>query len=334
MEKFKGKIKILFVYRSLQSFVERDLEILQKYFDVKPIQWRGKKDLIKIALGILKSNLTFSWFAGDYAAVAVFFSKLFRKKSIVIAGGGDVAYVPEINYGQFTLGWHKRMLTKFALKHTNIVLPVSRFTKNEVLEKVKPKQLKLIYNGVDIEKFKPYGEKEGNLVITVGGIKKSNLKRKGIETFVKSAKFVPEARFVVIGKFIDNSIDYLRSIAPSNVEFTGFVSENELIKWYQKAKVICQLSYYEAFGLTPAEGMACGCIPIVSKERSGMPEFVKDTGFYTIYGDVERTAESIKKALNALDEFGGKAREQIKNFPLERREKKLVQIIDNITQDD
>lgn len=88
----RSKDKILFVYYSLSSFVKKDLEILQKHFDVKPIQWRGKRDLPKIALGILKSDLTFSWFAGDCAAVAVFLSKLFRKKSIVIAGGHDTTH--------------------------------------------------------------------------------------------------------------------------------------------------------------------------------------------------------------------------------------------------
>jgi len=327
-----NKIKILFIPSSSSSFIKKDLELLQKHFNVTPIQWRGKRDILKVAFSVLKSDLTFSWFASDHAAVAVFFSKLFRKKSIIIIGGGDVAYVPEISYGQFTLGWHKRMLTKFAIKHADIVLPVSNFTKNEMLEKVKPKQLKLVYNGVDIDKFKPSGEREENLVITVGGVNWSNLKRKGIETFVKSARFLPEVRFVVIGKFFDDSIDHLKYIASSNVEFTGFVSEVELIKWYQKAKVICQLSYYEAFGLTPAEGMACGCIPVVTKERAGLHEFVGNAGFYTLYGDEKGTAKAIKKALDAPDEFGEKAGKRIKEeFSLEKREKELVEIINSMT---
>ncbi|GAG00940.1 unnamed protein product, partial [marine sediment metagenome] len=266
-------MKICFVGSLSSTFIKKDYEILKNRFNVDVVEPPKKKSkwlkyVFVLAKKVKQSDLTFSWFAGWHSAFAVFFSKLFRKKSIVIAGGYDAAYVPEMNYGAFTK-LKEKLPACFVFKNANVVLAVSKFTKNEVLEKVTPKQLKLVYNGVDIEKFKPYGEKEGNLVITVGGIKKSNLKRKGIETFVESAKFVPEARFVAIGKIMDDSIDYLRSIAPSNVEFTGFVSENELIKWYQKAKVICQLSYYEAFGLTPAEGMACGCIPVVTKERSG-----------------------------------------------------------------
>lgn len=329
--KCSGKIRVLFVYYSLSSFVKRDLEILQKHFDVEPIQWCGKRDLPKMALCVLKSDLTFSWFAGDHAAVAVFFSKMFRKKSIVIAGGGDVAYVPEINYGQFTLGWHKQKLTKFALKYADMVLPVSDFTKSEVLKWAKPKRMKVIYNGVNVENFKPEEEKDDNLVITVGGIQWSNLKRKGIETFVKSAQIQKRARFVVIGKFIDDSIGYLKSIAPPNVEFTGFVSDDKLTKWYQKAKVICQISYYESFGLSLAEGMACCCIPVVTKERVGLPEFVEDTGFYVPYGDEKATAEAVKKALYATGILGEKARERIKEmFSLQKRERELYQVINGL----
>ena len=35
------------------------------------------------------------------------------KKSVVFRGGYDVACEPEINYGQYTLAWHKRMYAVF-----------------------------------------------------------------------------------------------------------------------------------------------------------------------------------------------------------------------------
>lgn len=332
MKKYKDKIKILLVYTRLSTFVKNDLEILRKHFDVTPYQYHRKRDdLLKIVWATMKNDLTFSWFALDHAAYSVFFSKLFGKKSIVVTGGYDVANHPKINYGRFMRNWRKRILTKFAIKHADILLPVSIFTKNEMLDKAKTKKFKIVYNGVDTNKYKPLGKKENNLVITVGIVKWQNLKRKGIVTFIKSAKYLPDIRFVVIGKYFKDSINYLKSIAPKNVEFTGFVSQDELIKWYQKAKVICQLSYYEAFGLTPAEGMACNCIPVVTKERAGLPEFVQDAGFYAPYGDEKATAEAIKQALNAPDYLGKKARKRIKdNFTLNKREEKLIKIILNL----
>jgi glycosyltransferase involved in cell wall biosynthesis len=86
-------------------------------------------------------------------------------------------------------------------------------------------------------------------VITVGGINRDTVKRKGMECFVKCARYLPHVHFVVIGGWLDSSIENLKAIAPQNVEFTGFVSDDELMDWYQKAKVYCQLSLYESFGM-------------------------------------------------------------------------------------
>ncbi len=327
-----ARMNICFVGTLSSAFIKNDYEILKKHFDVDAIEPPKKKTgwfkyVFSLAKKIKQTNLTFCWFAGWHSAFAVFFSRIFGNKSIVIAGGYDAAYVPEINYGAFT-NLKERIPAKYVLKNADLILAVSEFTKNEVLKWAKPKRMKVIYNGVNVEKFKPEEEKDDHLVITVGGIQWSNLKRKGIETFVKSAQFQKKARFVVIGKFIDDSIGYLKSIAPSNVEFTGLVSDANLTKWYQKAKVICQISYYDAFGLSPAEGMACCCIPVVTKERVGLPEFVEDTGFYVPYGDEKATAEAVKKALYAADILGKKARERIKEkFSIKKREVELTKVI-------
>ncbi len=322
------KYKILFLYLDFSSFVKNDYNILKKHFDVLPLKYVGKRSIPKIITNVYTHDLCFSWFGGHHSAIATFFAKVFGKKSIIVAGGIDCACVPEINYGVFIKPLDT-FFTRFAFKHADKILVVSKFTRNELLKQVRPKCIELVYNVVDEKKFKPLGEKENNLVITVGGINLSNLKRKGIETFVKSAKFIPEAHFVVIGKILDDSINHLKSIASPNVEFTDFVSDKDLIKWYQKAKVICQLSYYEAFGLAPAEGMACGCIPIVTKERAGLPEIVGDTGFYVPYGDEKAAAEAIKNALKS--DKRKEVRERIKNmFRIEKRERKLIQIIKEV----
>ena len=161
-------------------------------------------------------------------------------------------------------------------------------------------------------------------MITVGGINKSTVKRKGMESFVKSARYLPYMRFVVIGGWLDDSIEYLKSIAPQNVEFTGFVSDDELMEWYQKAKVYCQLSLYESFGMALAESMCCECVPVVIN-NAALPEVVGDTGFYVPYGDPEATAEVIKEALKS--DKGKEARKRIEDmFLIEKREKRLIEI--------
>ena len=318
-------------------FIRGDYEILEEYFDVDAIEPpKQKREWIKYVFNAAKhvkqSDLIFCWFAGWHSAFAVLFSRLFRKKSIVVAGGYDAACVPEINYGAFT-NLKERIPAEYVLKNADSILAVSKFTKNEILKHATPKRMEIVYNGIDVEKFRPNEGGKDHIAITVGSIQWSNLKRKGLKTFVKSAQFQKEVHFVVIGKFVDNSIGYLKSIAPSNVEFTGFVPDEDLTKWYQKAKVICQISYYEAFGISLGEGMACCCIPVVTKERVGLPEFVEDVGFYVPYGDEKATAEAIGKALCATETDRKNTRENIEEkFSLRIRENKLKKIIKGLLQ--
>ena len=320
------KYKILFICDQNPTFISRDLKILNIYFDVVLLKYTGKKDLIKLAKGVLTTDLNFSWFALGYATAAVFFSKIFRKKSVVVAGGFDVVSIPEIGYGAMQSPKHRRK-TKFTLKYADKVLAVSEFTNREVFQWVDSCNSMVVYNAFDYNLYKPRGEKQ-EIVITVGNVKKTTLMKKGLKTFVESAKFLPDVKFVLIGKHVDDSIEDLKSIASPNVEFTGYVSFDELLNYYQKAKVYVQVSAHESFGCSLAEAMLCECVPVVTN-RAAIPEVVGDTGFYVPYWDPKAIAEAIKKALKS--DKGKVARVRIKTlFPLEKREEKLVKIINNI----
>ncbi|AKB76261.1 hypothetical protein MSLAZ_3000 [Methanosarcina lacustris Z-7289] len=339
------KVKILFLKNIDRPFIENDLKILTKYFEVKVVHSSFKKESIRsniqciynIFKGVIWADVTYSWFADYHAFFANVFLKIFRKKSIIVIGGFEVAKVPEIEYGSMLYPRSARRV-KYLLNNTNKLLAVSEFNKKEILKYTDSKNICLVYNGVDYTKLNPKNKIKNlssiknDIVITVCGIDKYTVKRKGLETFIKSAKELPEVRFIVIGKWMDNSIDYLRSIATNNVEFTGFVSENELTEWYLKAKVYCQLSLYESFGMALAESMCFECVPVVSN-NAALPEVVGNVGFLVPYGDEEATAEAIKKALKSNK--GKEARERIKNtFSLDRRENELLKVIKEVIDDE
>jgi len=272
------------------------------------------KSCIRLPSKIIWCDVVFAWFAGLHTAVATILAKIFGKRIVVVTGGWDVENMPEIDYGAYC---HpvERIICGFVFHHADMLLPFSSYAKQKLLTLWKPKaKCVKVDLYCDTKKFYPQGKKE-NIVLTVGQVKENNLKRKGLENFVMAAKYLPDVKFILVGKFIDDSINYLRSIAPNNVEFTGFLPEEDLIKLYQKAKVYCQLSYQEGEGAGGAvgEAMACECIP---------------------YGDHKKTAEIIREALNAPDEMGKKARERIvKLFPPERRKKELKEIMEKIPHD-
>lgn len=323
--KTNNNIKIAFIYYSFSSFVEQDYKILRNHYAISKVKYKNVVNVLDICLAVWNSNVSFSWFASGHSFITVIFCKLFRKKSIVIAGGGDVAAVPEINYGNM-LNRKNRFVTKFILKNADVILAVSDFTKDEVLKYANPKNLKVVYNGIDIDKFTNEGEKD-DLVITVGGISNDFNIRKGYRCFIESAISLKNVTFLLIGKHIDSSVEDLKKIAPPNVKFTGFVSDEDLINLYQKAKVYCQLSYYESFGMGLTEAMACECIPVVAN-MAALPEVTGNVGVYVPYGDSEETGRKISKALT-MD--GRASRERVIHlFSLKKREKELIAIINKL----
>ena len=235
-----------------------------------------------------------------------------------------MASVPEMNYGQYTLRKDKRMYADYVLKNADIILAVSKFTEGEVLARTKPRMVKVIYNGINTDKFVPGSEKK-NLVITVASGTKNVIKLKGIDTFAKAAEHIPGTRFLVLG-LSDKDREFLGAKCPSpNLELSGYMSQTDLIKYYQKAKVYCQLSYRESFGVALAEAMACGCVPVVT-ERAALPEVVGNTGIYVPYDDEKATAKGIEEALRS--DKGRKARERMEShFTGKRRETELVKAV-------
>jgi glycosyltransferase involved in cell wall biosynthesis len=330
------KPKICFIGNLQSSFGKADYEILARHFRVRCIEPPKRlgswpRFITRIAYLVRDTDVAFSWFAGMHSAFAMLFAKLFRKKSVIVAGGYDVAYVPLIGYGAFT-NIKEKIPAQYVLRTADVVISVSKSNQRELLEKAQPKRNVLIYNGVSETEFAPGGGLKEKLVLTVCTINRSNLARKGLETLTSIAWLLPEVRFVVVGRYADRAIiEYLKLRAPENVQFTGFVPDSELLRWYQRAKVYAQLSVHEGFGIALAEAMLCGCIPVVTN-RFALPEIVGDVGFYTSYNDAIRTAAAIREALNAPDVLGELARKRIcEYYTLNNREQQLVRLLQELT---
>jgi glycosyltransferase involved in cell wall biosynthesis len=244
------RIKIAFVGDVSSSFTKRDYEILKEYFDVYIFQLPRKKiNWIKYIFILGKEtkqyDLTFSWFAGWHSALAVFFSKLFKKKSVVVVGGFDAAYVPEINYGAFT-NVKEKIPALYVYKHADKVLVVNPALKDEIIRnaKVIGDTIDYLPTGFNPEYWKPKGKKE-NIILTVAGANTlQRVKLKGLEAFIQSAAHMPLAKFIAIN-VRDDAKKYLEKIATKNVEFTGVLPQGEILDYYQRAKVCCQLSLRE-----------------------------------------------------------------------------------------
>lgn len=336
MEKSKAKSlqrRIFFVHQGSRSFFDRDIEILKSAaeittFDNFPSSFQKTLEIFK---KLPKCDLVYIWFMGKHAVLPLILAKILKKRVILVAGGWDVANCPEIDYGLMRSSILRPILKKlFYLP--DLIFSISNSNHQELLHNVGVNQEKtrMIYLGLD-DKRDSLSQKKEKIVITIGEVNQSNLKRKGLENFVRAAGSLPDIPFVLIGQWAeDGAVDFLKNIATSNVLFTGHLSRQELDAWLRKATVYAQLSYHEAFSCAVAEAMLHECVPVVT-DRYALPEVVGDAGYLVPFGDLFKTVDAIKKALNDHG-TGRRARERILNiFPSEFRRQKMASLIQNFS---
>lgn len=82
------------------------------------------------------------------------------------------------------------------------------------------------------------------------------------------------------------------SILQDRVHFTGYLSDHDLVALYSSARAAAMPSYSEGFGLPAVEAMACGA-PVLSSDRSSLPEVVGDGGLYFDPFDAHAIADAI-----------------------------------------
>ena len=332
------KNRVLFVHSAMATFVRNDLRLLQKHFNVRsldvtlflhPSRDRDWFTYLRLLKGVLWADVVYAWWADLNAFFIVLFCFFLHKKSIIVVGGYEVAYIPAINYGTL-LSPIGRLEVKLILTHASKILAVSKSSEKEILHFAKPKTLKVVYNCVDTKKFSLSSAK-GKLVMTVvAKISSNTVKIKRLDTFLKASVYLPDAEFILVGENSGGLMDFLKKMESPNVKLTGYLNTEALLPYYQKSKVYCQLSTHESFGVALAEAMSCGCVPVVTREYA-LPEIVGDTGFYVPYNDAEATAEAIRQALTS--DKGLKARARIeKYFSSKTREKKLIREISDLVE--
>jgi glycosyltransferase involved in cell wall biosynthesis len=182
------------------------------------------------------------------------------------------------------------------LKDADKIITVSNATKNYVLSLgAKPQKVEVVYNGVDLHKFRPIAGKQQEMrrklgipmdavvVLTVRRLVYKN----GVDTLIEGAaaaiKKNPRVVFLVVGKGPD--MDSIKMQVEQlgiakNFKLTGFVADEELQFYYNAADFFVLPSKSgEGLPLVALEAMACG-LPVIATDVGGireilMPQFGK-----------------------------------------------------------
>jgi glycosyltransferase involved in cell wall biosynthesis len=308
--------------------MEQDINILSNFSKLHCVTYSDSVLIPEILKPVLAHSydLVYLWFVYHYALPVSAACKAARIPCALVPSGVDLANNPEIEYGEMRYT-KARVRAMASLRLSTLVLPVSEFVKDLVLRVTKPKRMRVVYNGIDTTKFKPKGSKE-RIILTVAGICGGNFLYKRLDVFVKAARYLPDHRFVLAGEHMDGTVQRLKAMAPPNVDFPGRLSDEALLRLYQRAWVYVQASHEEAFGCALAEAMSCECVPVVVR-RGALPEVVGEVGYYAPYADPAGTAKAIQQALATGD--GSSARRRIeRRFTTKRRQIELIEALKSV----
>jgi glycosyltransferase involved in cell wall biosynthesis len=172
----------------------------------------------------------------------------------------------------------------------------------------------VIPSGVDVERFTPGGpvlgkpRRDGDRprILSVGRL----IERKGFEDLIAALRALPEAELVIAGGPPASGLDAdpaagrLRALADrlgvaERLRLLGSVPRDEMPALYRSADVLACAPWYEPFGLTPLEAMACG-VPVVAYAVGGLAESVIDgvTGTLVAPRDVRALAVALRGILS------------------------------------
>lgn len=159
---------------------------------------------------------------------------------------------------------------------------------SERISRIYKKNSIVLYPPVSTEKFIPYENKE-NYYFTSARL----VKYKRIDLMIEAFNELPDLELIIAGD--GPELNALKKLANKNITFVGYLNQNELIKFIQKAKWFI-LAANEDFGITSIESQSC-LTPVIALEKGGYLETVVNnkTGvFFT-----EQNCKSLKNVISS-----------------------------------
>ena len=143
------------------------------------------------------------------------------------------------------------------------------------------KDVPVVYNGTDSERFRPHPEvaKQADLLF----VGRTEDRKKGIGTLLEALSLLPGH---VTLKIVDGRIPP-HGLVPRLIERFGlegrviiqdrFLETPELVREYSTGRIAVVPSFFEGFGFPASEAMACG-LPVIANAAGALPEVIGSDG--------------------------------------------------------
>jgi glycosyltransferase involved in cell wall biosynthesis len=240
----------------------------------------------------------------------------------------QIAVIHDINFEHFPkdIPWINRIyltyfFPRFAKKAAKIIT-VSNYSKQDISNQygIEKEKIRVIWNGA-APHFKPISAQLIQSVrneitagkpyfLFVGSLHPRKNVNRLIEAFVKfKTRTHSDIQLIIVGDYLWNKRSYTISMPKkyeSDILFTGHLNADRLAEVVGSAFALTYVPYFEGFGIPLVEAMQCG-VPILSGDRTSLPEVAGDAAIYCNPFDAEDIAvkmedlankESLRKSLS------------------------------------
>jgi glycosyltransferase involved in cell wall biosynthesis len=199
-----------------------------------------------------------------------------------------------------------------AASAADLVVAVSAFTASQVETylHVPASRIRVIHHGV-LARCTPGDVAREKIILCVGALQK----RKNQLALVRAFRAAPtDWTLVLAGSHGYEAESVMQAVAESpmrdRIHITGYLSDNELARWYARAGIFAFPSLDEGFGMPALEAMEAG-VPVIAGNRSSLPEICGDAAMLVDPGSDEELANAIEilprdEALRAKMAVAGK----------------------------
>lgn len=307
-------------------------------------KWYGWSEQANFPLEIYREKLDLMHFTHFNSPI------LYFGKSIVTIHDITPFFFPGHKMKSLTRRLGFRAVFNSSVKKAAKVISVSQNTKKDIIKyfKVNPQKIEVTYEGVEQSFFAAKNRARIENLMNKYGLKRPFIFYTGVWRNHKNLVGLIKAFDIIKKKFGleydlvlgGNEDPYYPEVRATwkklglenDIKRVGFIPQDELPVFYSAARLFVIPSFYEGFGLIGLESFASGT-PVVSSNRTSLPEILGDAALYFDPHDHEEMAQTMKLVLEdekLYNELILKGRKRVKLFSWEKMGKETLEIYKTI----
>ncbi|RLC37645.1 hypothetical protein DRH29_00930 [candidate division Kazan bacterium] len=252
--------------------------------------------------------------------------------------------------GRKQRSWFRRMIYRYVMKksceNASRIIAISNKTKQDIIKfiNIDPSKIDVVYAAAPKRRKVAIDARRADQIFSKHNISRpfflyvgqwrqhKNLVRLIRAFALLKRQYNLDYQLVLVGQVDEYASEIPRVIKQlglqDSVITTGYISDNNLSIFYDRAEIFVFPSLYEGFGIPPLEAMSAGT-PVISSNASVMPEVLGDAAVYfdpTNIKDMADTMYKVASSFTIKKQLKDKGFKQIKKYSYTKMAREILAI--------